>query len=460
MYDIIIIGGGPGGYQAAMDASASGFSTALIESEKLGGTCLNEGCLPTKSLLYSAKIFHKIQEEKLHGIHADNVSIQLEQVIDRKNNMVFQAGKGMDYKLKQSLTDVFYRTGHIKSAGKEIQVDMENGDCIRGKHLIIASGSRPFFPEIDGLQTAFQEGFAIDSRRFLDQTGIYKKTVIVGGGFIGIEFASFLSDIGVAVIVLDSRKNILEELDEDVRKVFVRSLMKKGITFRLGIQIVEIDSRKKRVSIKGETEEEILCDQVLMCTGRVPNIYGMGMEESGIAVKDDKIVTDDYCRTNVERVYAIGDVNGKVMLAHTAYAEARSVIWHIMGSKQKVEYHRIPRVIYSCPEAAWVGASEQNLRKENMEYGCGSCSMRYSGKFMVENIKEQGICKLIWDKKSRQIQGCFLIGDGASEIIITVKNMIEEHKTLDDIKQMVFPHPSIGEIIQECVYMAEQDEKF
>ena len=460
MYDIIIIGGGPGGYQAAIDASASGFSTALIESKKLGGTCLNEGCLPAKSLLYSSKIFRKIREEEPYGIHADNLSMQLEQVIEKKNHMVSQLRKGMNHKLKHSLTDVFYCTGRIKSAGEEIQVDMEDGACIRGKYLIIASGSIPFFPEIDGLQRAFQEGFAIAGNHFLDQTSIHKKTVIMGGGFTGIEFAGFLSNTGAEVIVLDSRKNILEELDEDVRKVFVRSLMMKGITFRLGIQIVEIDAGKKQVRIKGETEEEILCDQVLMCTGRVPNIQGMGIEASEIAVKDGKILTDDYCRTNVERVYAIGDVNGKLMLAHTASAEARSVIRHIMGSKQKVEYRRIPRVIYSCPEAAWVGASEQNLKKEDMEYGCSSCSMRYSGKFMVENIREQGICKLIWDKKSRQILGCFLIGDGASEIIITVENMIEEHKTLEDVKQMIFPHPSIGEAIWECAYRAGQEERF
>ncbi len=451
LYDIIIIGGGPGGYQAAMEAVAEGLTVALIEKKHLGGVCLNEGCIPTKTLLYSSKLFYKAMEAQYYGIYIDNVRIELGQVIERKNDIVCKLRKGLSTKLHNDLVDIFDETGLIKTVKNEIQVVFDNNNCICGKNLIIASGSRAFVPDIKGISAALKEEFAIDSSKFLNNTVMYKKVVIIGCGIIGIEFASFLANIGIEAVLLDNKKEILEEIDEDVRKVLIRSLIRKGVKFKLGVDITEIDAESRTVWVKGEQEEKISCDKVIICTGRIPNIDGFGVAEAGIAVKNGAIITDDFGRTSVENVYAIGDVNGRIMLAHTAYAEAKATIQYIQGKRQAVEYHLIPRVIYSHPEAAWVGMTENKCRDEKLEYAVKECSMRYSGKFMVENEKEQGICKLIWDKNDRKIIGGFLIGDGASEIIITIENMIRERKTIDDVRQMIFPHPSIGEVIQECV---------
>ena len=451
LYDVIIIGGGPGGYQAAIDAAAAGLSVALIEAQRLGGTCLNEGCIPTKNLLYSAKIFHKILEGEQYGIHVGKPVIQLDRVVERKNDIITKLQKGLRTKLDKGNIEIFNHIGTIKNVKENICVFTNRN--IYGKYLIIASGSRFLFPEIQGLNEAVQKGFAINSSNFLDCTTEYKKVVIIGCGIVGIEFASFLASIGVEVTVLDNRNEVLTEMDEDVRKLFISSLMMKGIKFKLGVDIVYVDAWNHAIKIEGEKEENIFCDKVVVCTGRIPNIEGLGISEVGIEIKDGKIVTDNYCRTNIERVYAIGDVNGKVMLAHTAYAEAKNVIQHICGKGQTVEYNLIPKVIYSYPEAAWVGVTEKNYRQRSVEYGVKACSMKYSGRFMIENEKEQGICKIIWDMDSGQIKGCFLIGNGASEIMIAVAEMIRDKKTIDDIKQMIFPHPSIGEVIQECAYM-------
>ncbi len=450
-YDIIIIGGGPGGYQSAIEAVIAGFTVALVEAKRLGGVCLNEGCIPAKTLLYSSKLFYKAMEAKKYGIHIDNPKIQLSQVIERKNDIVYKLHKGLNVKLNNEQIDIFHGTGLIKTVKSEVQVVLNNDNCICGKNLIIASGSRSFIPNIKGISVALKEGFAMDSSEFLNNTAMYKKMVIIGCGIIGIEFASFLANIGIDVTLLDNKTEILEEIDDDVKKVLIRSLMKKGVKFKLGVDVTEINAESRTVWVQGEKEEKISCDKVVVCAGRIPNIDGFGVAEAGIAIKNGAIITDYYGRTSVESVYAIGDVNGRIMLAHTAYAEARAAIQHIQGKRQAVEYHLIPRVIYSCPEAAWVGVTENKCRNEKLECIVNTCSMRYSGRFMVENEGEQGICKLIWDKNNGQIKGGFLVGDGASEIIIIIENMIREKKTVEDIKQMIFPHPSIGEVIRECV---------
>lgn len=453
VYDVIIIGGGPGGCQAAADAADAGLTVALVEEKRLGGTCLNEGCIPAKTLLYSSGLLHKAKEAASYGIVADNPQIRPQSVVERKNTIVSQLQKGLTAKLRHKKIDIFYETAIVKTVEKEIQVSLCNKSCICGRHLILASGSRTFIPDIKGLEEALEEGFAMDSRKFLDNTTLYKKVIVIGCGIIGIEFASFLASIGTEVILLDNRKEILEEMDEDVKNILVRSLQMKGIKFRLGVKVLKVDAGKKSALIQDEEEEELLCDEIIVCAGRIPNLDAIEDANTGIRTQNGAIITDDFGRTNKERVYAVGDVNGRIMLAHTAYAEAGAAVQHILGNRQAVEYHLIPKVIYSNPEAAWVGITEKEYENKKSEYDIKVCSMKYSGRFMIENQKEQGICKLISEKKSGRIMGGFLVGDGAAEIIIVIENMIKDKKTISDIRQMIFPHPSIGEVIRECAYM-------
>ncbi len=453
-YDIVVIGGGPGGYQSALEAEACGYSVALVEKESLGGTCLHRGCIPTKTLLHSSVLFRRIQEAEQYGIHTGHSDLLLPLIEERKKRIVSALHKGLVSKLKKERIDIFRHTARIESLENGARIVLDDGTYICGRYLIIASGSRPFFPDIHGLADAFADGFAVDSSGFLNDTSAYAKAVVIGSGVAGIELAGFLSDVGTEVTVLDSRKEILKEMDSDVKKVFLRSLAEKGVKFRLGADVLEVDAGNRTVKIREDKEESIRCDKVIVCTGRIPDIQETGAAKAGIAVEGGRIVVDDYCRTNFGHVYAVGDVNGKVMLAHAAYAEARTAVRHIMGEMQGVEYQLIPKVIYTHPEAAWVGETEKNPGQESAEYVSASCSMKYSGKFMIENEKEHGVCKLVWEKKTGRLKGCFLVGDNASELIITAENMIRDEKTAEDIMQMIFPHPSVGEVLQECTYMA------
>lgn len=453
-YDVIVIGGGPGGYQAAIEAAAGGYFVALAEKGNLGGVCLHEGCIPAKTFLYSARLFERMREAETYGLYTGETALLMSGILERKERIVSTLYKGLEARLQKHQIEILRSAARIESLDGRIRIALDNGTRISGRNLIIASGSCPFFPDIPGLTDAFADGFALDGSGFLRGAETGRKVVIIGSGMVGIEFAGFLADTGTEVTLLDSRSEILGELDDDVRKIFLRSLMSKGIRIRLGVDVLEVDARERGIRIRDGGEEEIQCDKVVVCTGRMPCTGGLGAAEAGIAMENGRILTDDYCRTNREHVYAVGDVNGRVMLAHTAYAEAKAAVGHMMGKPQKVEYPLIPRVIYSNPEAAWTGVREKDLNPDGKEYvGC-SCSMRYSGKFLIENEREQGICKLVWEKATGCLKGCFLVGDGASELIITAENMIRDKKTAEDIKHMVFPHPSVGEVLQECAYMA------
>lgn len=450
-YDLIIIGAGPGGYQAALEAAENGLNVAVIEKGNLGGACLNEGCIPTKALLYSSNLLRKVSGGTCYGLNANEVSIDLQAVVKRKDTIVTALRKGLTAKLSKKNVCFFEGTAALVSVKDNVKVTLNNDVILEGKKLIIATGSKMFCPAIEGVEEGINAGFVMNTEQFLNNCMIYKKVVIIGAGVIGIEFASFLANIGTEVILVDIREEIFPEIDDDTRRRFLRSLKSDKVQIKTGIGISKI-SVDGYICLDDDKRTVVTCDKIILCTGRVPNTDDLELEKFGICTEDKAIVTDLFCRTNNDNVYAVGDVNGRSMLAHTAYIEAKTAIDHICDKTSEINYDLVPKVVFSNPEIAWVGKMERDLQRNSVDYVVKFCSMKYSGKFVIENESECGYCKLIVDRQDKVI-GCVLLGNGASELIVTMEIIIREQKTIDDLKNLIFPHPTIGEAIRECAYM-------
>ena len=413
-YDVVIIGGGPGGYSAALKAAKNGLKTLLVERSKIGGVCLNEGCIPTKTLLYSAKILDSARSGEKYGITAENITIDHAKVVKRKDKVVKILTSGIKSSLEKASVTVLNETATLVKDGVMV------GDSIySAKNVIIATGSSAILPGIKGIE------HAITSREALALTEVPKSLTVVGGGVVGLELASYFNSAGAEVTVVEMLPKIGGSLDSELAENLMNLLQKKGIKFMLNARIEEVKS--------GET--------VLMAVGRVPNVSEIGLEDIGVKFDNKGIVTNDRCETNVKGIYAIGDVNGKSMLAHTAYREADVCMNNILGREDRVDYATIPSVIYTNPEIAWVGASAE-------EGEVVKIPMRYSGRYLAENEGGDGICKVVLDK-NRRILGVHMAANYASEIIYGAGMLLGVKA--EEIEKIVFPHPTVSEIIREAL---------
>lgn len=451
-YDLMIIGGGPAGYLAAERAGHAGLKTLLFEKNSIGGVCLNEGCVPSKALLYSAKIYDYAKTGSKYGVTFEGASIDQETVIKRKQKVVKVLVNGVKSALKRNKVEVIDGEAHIEKRSTEGFNVSCNEILYTGSRLMICTGSVPIMPPIEGLKEAYEAGFAMTNREVLELKEIPEKLVVVGGGVIGLEMASYYNSAGSEVTVIEMLDRIAGMTDTEISKILMKNYKKKGISFNLQSKVVKFTDNSVVYEKDGQTIE-VPADKVLVSIGRRPMTQGIGIDNIGVELtKRGAIVTDDKGRTNIAEVYAAGDVNGKSMLAHTAYREAEVCINNILGKKDRMRYSAIPAVIYTNPEVASVGETEETAKEKGIEYECANISMRYAGRYVAENEGGDGICKVLVDKKYKKVIGVSAISNYSSEFIYGASLMIETEMTVDDIKEIVFPHPTVSEIIREALF--------
>ncbi len=452
MYDLIILGGGPAGYNAAERAGHAGLKTLVIEERALGGVCLNEGCIPTKTLLYSAKIYDYAKHGADYGVKFGSAEIDHAFVVNRKNGVVKQLVAGVGAKLKKAGVEVVKATACIKERNSEGFVVTADGKDYVGKQLLISTGSSPALPPIDGLADSLKEGFALTNREVLDLPAIPKTIVVVGGGVIGLEMASYFNSVGSKVYVVEMLDHIAGAVDREISKLLQKDYASRGVEFILGARVTSIKNKAVTYEKDGKVVE-IPADYALVSIGRRARTQGLGCENIGLKLERGAIVTNEQGKTNVPGVWAAGDVNGKSMLAHTAYREGEVCINNILGKKDKVNYNSIPSVIYTNPEVASVGETEESAKEKKLDVDIQTVTLKYSGRYIAENEHGYGILKVITDKKHKNIVGLHMIGSYASEIIYGAAMMVETEMRVEDIQKLVFPHPTVCEVIREAMFM-------
>lgn len=460
MYDLIVIGGGPAGYNAAERAAHNGLKSLLIEKKALGGVCLNEGCIPTKTLLYSAKMYDYAKHGEEYGVSFSGAKIDHPFVISRKDKIVKTLVSGVAAKLKKAGVEVVEGTAVIQNkGGGGFNIDVGGKIIYSGRHLLICTGSEALILPIPGLKEGLESGFCLTNREILNLKEIPKNLVVIGGGVIGLEMASYFNSIGSKVTVIEMLDKIGGPIDGEIADILYNNYVKKGIEFKLGAKVTGFGKASDSVSVEYEINGEKFSinmnntDKVLISIGRKVSSHNLGLENINILTDRGAIVTDDCGRTSVANVYAAGDVNGKSMLAHTAYREGEVCVNNILGKKDRINYNSIPAVIYTNPEVAGVGETAESARQKGLKASVYSFTLKYSGRYVAENEKGDGICKIIIDENTRNIIGLHMIGSYASEIIYGAALMIDAKMRVDDVQKTVFPHPTVCEVIREGCFM-------
>jgi dihydrolipoamide dehydrogenase len=444
-FDLLIIGGGPAGYTAAERASAGGMKVGVFERKSLGGVCLNEGCIPTKTMMYSAKILDGALRGSPYGVNAAG-ALDHASVMKRKAKVVKTLVAGIAAKMKHGAVSVVKGNAVVKGMTKN-GFFVSCGEDYEASNLLIAAGSEPVVPPIEGIEESLASKFAVTSEGALELNEIPKELVIIGGGAIGLELACYYGIAGSHVTVVEMLDRIGGRIDAEISGILCGSLKKRGIEFRLGQKVTGL-APGECVKIG---KDRIIADKVILSIGRKPAISGFGLESIGVWTDRGAIVTDERLRTNVPKVYAAGDVNGKVMLAHTAQREAEVAVNDMFGRRDVMSYNSIPSVIYTIPEVACVGETEESAAEKGLEIRTVRLSMRYAGRYVAENDGGDGICKAVFGRDNRLL-GAHMIGGSASEIILSAHMMIESRLPVENLKKIIFPHPTTGEILREAFF--------
>lgn len=451
MFDLIVIGGGPAGYLAAERAGHAGLKVVLFEKNSLGGVCLNEGCIPSKALLNSAKLYEHALHSDKYGVTVEGAKLDQKAVVARRGKVVKTLVSGVGAKMKGAGVTVVKENAVIKGR-------VDGGFCVtaggkdyEGAKMIICSGSSAVVPPIPGVRENIG-GFVVTNREVLELPEVPKNFVVIGGGVIGLEMVAYYATAGAKVTVVEMLDHIAGPTDREISTLLQKELEKKGVTFLLSHKCLAVEEGKVIAEAPDGSKVEIPADKVLLSIGRRANIQGIGLENIGVETNRAGIIVDAQGRTNIDGVFAAGDCNGHVMLAHTAYREAEVCVNTILGKKDVMRYHANPSVIYTQPEIAACGLTEEEAKAQGVDYEVKKLSMRYSGRFVAENEGGDGLCKILVDKKHRNIIGVHMIGNYSSEIIWGAAEMIELELRVKDAKEIIFPHPTVSEIIRETLW--------
>jgi dihydrolipoamide dehydrogenase len=442
MYDLGIIGAGPAGYVAAERAGHKGLKVVIFDKRQLGGVCLNEGCIPTKTLLYTAKLY----ENALYG-DKYGISFDIGKIMDRKEKVVKKLVGGVAVKLKSVKAEVVFTEAVMEETKSDHIVIRAGEQTYLCRNILIATGSEAAVPPIKGLG----KDNAYTNREILQLREIPGTINIIGGGVIGIEFAGFYNSMGAKVNVFEMLDEILPGVDSDLCVMLRNELTKKGIQFNLGAKVKEVKGSTVLLSGKNGTSE-IAADKLLVAVGRKVNVEGFGLENTGVEYSPKGIKIDNHCRTNVPNIYAAGDVTGFSLLAHTAYREAEVAVNHMTGQKDVMRYDAIPAVVYTNPEIACVGLTEEVAAIKGIRIKKGSLPLAYAGRFIAENEGKNGIIKVITGEKYGEILGVHILGNPSSELIYGAAMAIELQVRIKDFREIVFPHPTVSEIFKEIAF--------
>lgn len=452
MKDLAIIGGGPAGYVAAERAASAGMSVVLFERRELGGVCLNEGCIPTKTLLYGAKVHDTALHGDKYGVSTSGVGFDYAKMAMRKNKVVRKLVAGIGLKMKSHGVEVVKGRAEITGrSGSNIVIACE-GQEFTASNLLIATGSEAFIPHIDGVS---DNPAVLTNREILALKELPVSIVIVGGGVIGMEFASLYNSLGCEVTVIEMMPEILGNMDYELSAMLREIYAKRGVQFHLECRVNKIEGGTVRFVTSKDTEHSMSAERILVSVGRRPVTEGFGLEKLGLEMYGKGVKVDSRMRTSVPGVFAAGDVTGYSMLAHTASREAEVVVNNLTGRDDVMSYDAIPSVVYTNPEVASVGLTAKDAADMKIAYSELTLPMAYSGRFVAENEGVNGLCKVIVGERG-EILGVQMLGNPASEMVFGAAMAIEKGMTVDELKRVVFPHPTVSEIIKETIYEFKQ----
>lgn len=451
-YQLIVIGAGPGGYEAAIRAAQLGLTTALIERRDVGGTCLNRGCIPTKAMLYSAQLYREAANFELFGLHTENTSFDWAKVHQRKNDVVVKLRTGIEQLIKANKIDFFNNSASI--LGKN-DVQLDQGEVIRGENILIATGSVPARPPIPGLDlpNVVTSDELLDDPHFTQADSLAKEILIIGGGVIGVEFASVFSSFGCHVTIVEAMERILPTMDREISQSLNMVLKKRGVSIHTGAMVEKLEQDENGLvchfTEKGKAQA-VPAQQVLVAIGRRPNTQGLFAEGFEVACERGRIVTDENFRTSVDSIYAIGDVTSKIQLAHMASAQGICAVHTIAGQKPPIDLRYVPGCIYTDPEIASVGITEDEAKQQGIPVKKGKFLMTGNGRSLIDE-QERGFIKMLAHQETDVILGAQLMCSRATDIVAELATAIVNGLTCAQLAGVIRPHPTFCEGVTEAV---------
>lgn len=449
MYDLAIIGAGPAGYVAAERAGAKGLKVVLFEKKELGGVCLNEGCIPTKTLLYSAKLYDNARNADKYGVTVGDVSINFSKMMTRKQKVVKKLVAGVSSKMKFNNVETVNGHAKIKSRTSDGISIEANEQIFLAKNILICTGSEAFVPPISGLTDVGD--IVLTNREILNLTEKPESLVIIGGGVIGLEFASLFNSLGTKVTVIEMLDEILTGMDTEMSSMLRQMYAKKGVEFNLSSKVISIDGNTVTY-IKDGKDFTVSGEKILISVGRKAVTTGFGLENIGVELHNGGIKVDESMQTNIPNVYAAGDVTGFSLLAHTASREGEVVVNNLLGRMDCMRYNAIPGVVYTNPEISGVGLTEEAAKQKGIDYKIAKLPMAFAGRFVAENEGGTGLCKVLVGAKYGEVLGVHMLGNPSSEMIYGACMAIEAELTLKEMEEVVFPHPTVSEIFKETIF--------